>query len=117
IECGDAESALRESELEPDERYRRFELALAHHALGDTSAANAALNELIAKDKDVMAYQIAEVYSSRGEGDKAFEWLQVSLDNHDTGMLSLLIDPLMRDLKRDPRYNTLLAKVGLPRRL
>jgi len=117
IQRGDGELALREAELEPDERYRRFELALAHYARRNQPAANAALDELIANDGDVMAYQIAEVYSSRGETDKAFEWLQVSLDNHDTGLLSLLIDPLMRDLKRDPRYNTLLARVGLPVRL
>jgi serine/threonine-protein kinase len=113
IQRGNGEVALREAELEPDERYRRFELALAYHARGDKSAANAALSELIARDRDVMAYQIAEVYSSRGETDKAFEWLQVSLDNHDTGLLSVLIDPLMRGLRRDPRYNTLLARVGL----
>ena len=117
IQRGDGKLALREAELEPDERYRRFELALAHYARRNQPAANAALDELIANDRDVMAYQIAEVYSSRGETDKAFEWLQVSLDNHDTGLLSLLIDPLMRDLKRDPRYNTLLARVGLPVRL
>ena len=117
IQRGDGELALREAELEPDERYRRFELALAHYARRNQPAANAALDELIANDRDVMAYQIAEVYSSRGETDKAFEWLQVSLDNHDTGLLSLLIDPLMRDLKRDPRYNTLLVRVGLPVRL
>jgi serine/threonine-protein kinase len=117
IQRGDGELALREAELEPDERYRRFELALAHYARRNQRAANAALDELIANDRDVMAYQIAEVYSSRGETDKAFEWLQLSLDNHDTGLLSLLIDPLMRDLKRDARYNTLLARVGLPVRL
>ena len=79
--------------------------------------ANAALDELIATDRDVMAYQIAEVYSSRGETDKAFEWLQVSLDNHDTGTLSLLINPFMRGLRHDARYNSLLAKIGLPPRL
>lgn len=117
IQRGDGELALREAELEPNERYRRFELALAHYARWNQPAANAALDELIANDRDVMAYQIAEVYSSRGETNKAFEWLQVSLDNHDTGLLSLLIDPLMRDLKRDPGYNTLLARVGLPVRL
>ena len=98
IQRGDGKLALREAELEPNERYRRFELALAHYARRNQPAANAALDELIANDRDVMAYQIAEVYSSRGETDKAFEWLQVSLDNHDTGLLSLLIDPLMRDL-------------------
>ncbi len=79
--------------------------------------ANAALDELIAKDRGVMAYQIAEVYSSRGETDKAFEWLQVSFDDHDTGTLSLLINPFMRGLRHDARYNSLLAKIGLPPRL
>src|SRR5262249_61309252 len=91
----DGEAALREAELEPDERYRRFELALAQHARNDRPAADAALAELIARDRNVMAYQIAEVYAWRGEKDKAFDWLQVSLDNHDSGLLSLLIDPLM----------------------
>ena len=114
IQRGNGEVALREAELEPDERYRRFELALVYHARGDKSAANAALRELIARDRDVMAYQIAEVYAWRGETDNAFEWLQVSLDNHDTGTLSLLIDPLMRGLQHDARYNSLLAKIGLP---
>ena len=115
IERGDGEAALREAEHEPNERYRRFELALAYYARGDRPAADTALADLIAKDRDVMAYQVAEVYAWRGETDKAFEWLQISLDNHDTGLLSLLIDPLMHSLRQDSRYDTLLAKVGLPR--
>jgi serine/threonine-protein kinase len=114
IQRGDGEAALREAELEPNERYQRFELALAHYARHDRPAADESLAELIARDRDVMAYQIAEVYAWRGEKDKAFEWLQVSLDNHDTGLLSLLIDPLMRGLKRDSRYNALLENIGLP---
>jgi len=100
--------------VEPDERCRRFELALAHYARNDRPAADATLAELIRRDRNVMAYQVAEVYAWRGETNKAFEWLQISLDNHDTGLLSLLIDPLMRSLKRDPRYNALLEKIGLP---
>jgi hypothetical protein len=61
-----------------------------------------------------LAYQIAEVYAVRGEKDKAFEWLQISFDNHDPGTLTLLIDPLLRGLRDDPRYKNLLAKLGLP---
>src|SRR5262245_53331795 len=117
IERGDGDAALREAELEPNERYRRFELALAHSVRQDRPAADAALAELIARDRDVMAYQIGEVYAWRGEKDKAFEWLQVSLDNHDTGLLSLRIDPLMQGVCHDPRYNDLLTKIGLPARL
>jgi TolB-like protein len=114
IQRGDGEAALREARLEPNEGYRYFELALAHYARGERPAADAALAELIAKERNSLAYQIAEVYAWRGETDKAFEWLQVSLDNHDTGMLSLSINPLMRGLRHDARYNGLLAKVGLP---
>jgi TolB-like protein len=117
IQRGDGEAALREARLEPNEGYRHFELALAHYARKDRPAADAALVELIAKDRTFLAYQIAEVYCWRGETDKAFEWLQISLDNHDTGMLSLLINPLMRGLRHDARYKALVAKIGLPVRL
>ena len=94
--------------------YRRFELALAHYVRGDRAAADAALADLIANGRNSLAYQIAEVYAVRGEKDKAFEWLQISFDNHDTGTLSLLIDPLLRGLRNDPRYKNLVAKLGLP---
>jgi tetratricopeptide (TPR) repeat protein len=114
VQRGNGEAALREAELEPDERFRRFELALAHSVRRDHLAADAALTELIAKDRNVMAYQVAQVYAWRGETDKAFEWLQISLDNHDTGLLSLMIDPLMHGLRHDSRYSEMLAKVGLP---
>ena len=114
IQRGDGETALREAQLEPNEAYRRFELALAHYARGDRPAADAALSEMIARDRNLLAYQIAEVYAWRGETDKAFEWLQISFDNRDTGTLSLLVDPLMRGLRDDPRYKNLLAKLGLP---
>ena len=111
---GDGERALREAQLEPDEDYRRFELALAHYVRGDRTAADAALTDLISSSRDKLAYQVAQVYALRGETDKAFEWLQISYDNHDTGTLGLLVDPMIRGLHGDPRYKTLLAKVGFP---
>ena len=116
IQRGDGEAALREAQLEPNEGYRRFELALAHYTRGERRAADETLVELIAKDKDFLAYQIAEVYAWRGETDKAFEWLQVSRANHDTGTLSTFINPFMRGLRHDARYKNLIAKIGLPAR-
>jgi TolB-like protein/Flp pilus assembly protein TadD len=111
---GDGEAALREAQLEPDEGYRRFELAIAQYVVGDRQAADAALADLIAKAREGFAYQIAEVYAVRGERDKAFDWLQISFDDRDAGMLSLLVDPLLRGLRDDVRYKNLLAKLGLP---
>jgi len=111
---GDGEGALREAQLEPDEGYRRFELAVAQYVVGDRQAADAALANLLAKAREGFAYQIAEVYAVRGEKDKAFDWLQISFDDRDAGMLGLLVDPLLRGLRDDPRYKNLLAKLGLP---
>jgi serine/threonine-protein kinase len=114
VQRHDGEAALREAQLEPDEGFRRFELALAHYARGDRPAADAALADLIAKAREGFAYQIAEVYAVRGEADKAFEWLQVSFDDRDAGMLGLLVDPLLHGLHDDPRYKSLLVNLGLP---
>ena len=114
---GDGKTALREAQLEPDEGYRRFELAVAQYVIGDWQAADAALADLLAKAREGFAYQIAEVYALRGEKDKAFEWLQISFDDRDAGMLSLLVDPLLRGLRDDPRYKKLLVKLGLPAKL
>src|SRR5438045_1671282 len=113
IQRGDSETALREAQLEPDESYRRFELAVAQFARGDQKAADAALADLIAHDQG-LDYQVAQVYAVRGEKEKAFEWLQIAFDNHDTGMLALLVDPLLRGLSDDPRYKALVTKMKFP---
>jgi hypothetical protein len=81
---------------------------------GNRPAADAVLDDMVANARNLLAHQIAGVYAWRGETDKAFEWLQISYDNHDTGILSLLIDPLMRGLRSDPRYKIMVEKVGLP---
>jgi serine/threonine-protein kinase len=114
VQRGDGETALHEAQLEPDENVRPFELALAHYIRGDKKASDAALADLIAHSREGLAYQIAQVYAVRGEKDKAFEWLQIAFDNHDGGMPSLLVDPVLRGLRDDPRYKNLVAKVGLP---
>ena len=114
VQRRDGETALREAQLEPDAAFRRFEVTLAYHLLGNRDAAEATLADLIANSRDRLAYQIAEAYAVRGDADKTFEWLEIAFDNHDGGMLSLAVDPLLRGLRDDPRYNKLLAKIGLP---
>jgi tetratricopeptide (TPR) repeat protein len=114
IKRGDGETALREAQLEPDPGFRRQLLALAHVVRGDRNAADAALADLIATGRDQLTYQIAQVYAVRGEKDKTFEWLQSALNNHDTGMLGLLVDPFLHGLRDDPRYKVLVAKMNFP---
>ena len=103
VERHDGEGAMREAQLEPDAAFHLFLLSLAHYIRGEQQEADATLAELVAKYRDRLAYQIAEAYALRGEKDKAFEWLQISFDNHDGGTLSLLVDPFQRGLQDDPR--------------
>jgi TolB-like protein len=114
VQRGNGVAALREAQLEPDEGIRPFELALAQYVRGDRKASDAALADLIANSREGLAYQIAQVYAVRHELEKAFEWLQIAFDNHDGGMPSLLVDPLLRDLHDDPRYKSLVAKMAFP---
>jgi serine/threonine-protein kinase len=62
----------------------------------------------------VATYQIAEVYAWRGERDQAFEWLERCYREHDSGLLLMAFDPLLRDLHADPRWKALLEKMRLP---
>jgi TolB-like protein/Flp pilus assembly protein TadD len=114
VERGDGETALREAQFEPDEGFRAFGLALAHYIRGDKKAADAALADLVAHGRQGLAYQIAQVYAVRQEIDKAFEWLEIAFENHDGGMQTILVDPVLRGLRDDARYKNLVVKVGLP---
>jgi TolB-like protein len=114
VQRGDGEAALREAQLEPDKSIRPFELALAQYVRNDRKASDAALADLIANGREGLAYQIAQVYAVRDEVDKAFEWLQIAFNNHDGGMPSLLVDPLLHNLRDDPRYKALVAKMNFP---
>jgi hypothetical protein len=69
------------------------------------------LAELIAQEAP---YRIASVYAFRGETDRAFEWLERAYTERDAGLTEMKTDPLLTNLKRDPRYAALLKKMGLP---
>lgn len=105
--------ALTEMQQEPAEIWRLTGEALAYHALGRESDSDASLTHLIKDYQANMAYQIAEVYAYRGDPDSAFQWLNRACEQHDAGLRSLKIDPLMNGLRRDPRYAALLKRINL----
>src|SRR5688500_7912990 len=71
---GDARAALAEFQQEPVEAWRLVGLALANYALDRKAESDAALDELVGKYEQTMAYQVAYVLAYRGEADRAFEW-------------------------------------------
>ncbi len=110
---GDATAALASIKQEPDDGYRLAGLAIVQHALGDTAAANAALEELIERFAADSAYQVAAAYAYRGETDLAFDWLEQAYDNRDAGISTLPTDPLFANVHDDPRWEAFLDRLGL----
>lgn len=56
---------------------------------------------------------MAQVYVALGENDTAFMWLEKSYQHHEESLCSLKIDPKMSPLRIDPRFNSMLRKIGL----
>jgi TolB-like protein/DNA-binding winged helix-turn-helix (wHTH) protein/Tfp pilus assembly protein PilF len=107
------QQALTEIEKEPNEWQRLTGEALAYHALRHDKDSDTALNRLIARYNTNGPYQVAQVYAYRGEADKAFEWLERAYRERDSGLLEIKIDPLFKNLHRDPRFTDILKKLHL----
>ena len=103
-----------EMEQETDDRYRDVGRALALDALGRRSEADRALAVAEAKYAGVVAYPIAALYANRNELDRAFVWLGRACEVHDGWMIWFPWDPLLKNLRGDPRYKALLRKMNLP---
>lgn len=111
---GEPQVALSEFERESAGPFRDAGLPLALDALGRRSDADRAIANLEQKYANGMAYQIAYIYASRKDPDRAFNWLERAYRQHDGGLADVKIDPMFRNLMGDPRYKALLRKMGLP---
>jgi TolB-like protein/DNA-binding winged helix-turn-helix (wHTH) protein/Tfp pilus assembly protein PilF len=110
---GNAANALEEAKLEPDESFREASLALAYDGLGLRKEADEALNLVIAKYSARAAYQIVEILSSRGDLDGAFTWLDRAYLQHDTGVLKMYSNPLLKNLRNDSRFKEFVRRARL----
>jgi Tfp pilus assembly protein PilF len=110
---GRGEEALVEVMREPDEGERLYMLAVIQHGLGDKAASDAALQQLIAAYGDHYASQIADAQAARGHADAAFEWLERAYVHRDLGLCELRSGASFRCLHGDPRWRTMLVKLGL----
>ena len=111
---GDTAAALIIIEAVPDDGWRLAGSTIVHHALGNSDASDAALEELIERFSTDMAYQIAMAYGFRGKIDSAFEWLEMAYQNHDSGLTNLLLDPTLTNLHNEPRWTSFIDRMGYP---
>ena len=105
--------ALAAAERETSEFARLVVSAVALWNLDRKPESDATLATLINDDSDVGAFQIAEVYSNRGDKDQAFSWLERARRQQDGGLAYYPNDPLLDPLHSDPRWAAFQRSMGL----
>jgi DNA-binding winged helix-turn-helix (wHTH) protein/Tfp pilus assembly protein PilF len=59
-----------------------------------------------------LPYSIAAIYARLGEKDRALEWLERAYRERSFELVGLKVDPRFDNLRRDPRLQDLLRRVG-----
>lgn len=85
---------------------------MAYHALGDTGESNKAVQALIGAAADNDRILIAQVLAFMGENDEAFKWIALGIENDSWRIVELNTSILLSNLYDDPRWITLLEKLG-----
>jgi TolB-like protein/DNA-binding winged helix-turn-helix (wHTH) protein len=111
---GRPQDALPEIEQVRFPPQRAFLYAIAYYALGRKKESDAALSELIAKYHTDAAHLIAQVYAFRNQTDEAFEWLDRAYAQRDSDLIGTKVEPLLKNLHKDPRFAAFLKKLNLP---
>ena len=87
--------------------------AAALFDMGETQKAQMALNDFLESPSRDGPLPVALLYAWRGENDKAFEWLEVALEQRLPDLSYILINPVLARLKDDSRFPIFLEKMGL----
>ena len=103
---------------------KRVDLPVVHALLGHAYARAGrtydALEQLTilkaaSRTRYVAPSWIAVVYIALGNTDEAFSWLQKSYEDRSEHMLYLKVEPLVDPLRQDPRFDSLVRQVLVPR--
>lgn len=90
-------------------------LAYCRAVSGDEEGARAIIRELegMSKDRYVLPFLLARIYSGLGEYDESMRWLEESYRARSESIVWLKIDPTFDTMRTDPRFIALLERAGL----
>jgi TolB-like protein/Tfp pilus assembly protein PilF len=67
----------------------------------------------LSKHGYVSSYDIAEIYARMGEKAQTLTWLEKAYEEHDSGLVSVAVDPLFDSVRSDARFLALLKRLRL----
>ena len=91
-------------------------LGYVYATAGKRNEALAVVKELEDKyaRKEAIGFDIASVYAGLGEKDEAFKWLEKDFQNRGGKLATTRWAVTFESLWSDPRYASLLKRMGLP---
>jgi TolB-like protein/DNA-binding winged helix-turn-helix (wHTH) protein/tetratricopeptide (TPR) repeat protein len=115
LSAGDARGALAEVSQGKNADFKQVIHPWILDAMGQHAQAEREQALVERKYGDFPAYGYAIFYANRGNADKAFEWLDRDYQrNHDAELLTIKGDPMLKNLRSDPRFQALVQKLHLP---
>jgi eukaryotic-like serine/threonine-protein kinase len=67
----------------------------------------------LSKHGYVSSYDIAEIYARMGEKEQTLAWLEKAYDEHESGLVSIAVDPLFDPVRSEARFRALLKRMRL----
>ena len=67
----------------------------------------------MSKREHVPPYAVASLYAALGEKERALEWLERTVQERSYYVVFINVDPVLDDLRSDPRFAELVARIGL----
>ncbi|HQU81789.1 MAG TPA: protein kinase [Pyrinomonadaceae bacterium] len=115
---GDYENAVKElkkAESLYDDPQVQMLLARTYVWMKKPEEARKILNKMteLSKQKYVSPYYLAEIHTGLGEKEEAFVLLEKALEMREGPMIYLKVEPFFRELHNDPRFDSLVQRVGL----
>jgi TolB-like protein/tetratricopeptide (TPR) repeat protein len=111
--AGRAQEALEQMQQEVPEGAQFQGLAMAYHLLGRQAESDAALEAAINETGHEFAFDVALALATRGERERAFEWLERAYAQKDAELYIVKGEPLLQPIAGDPRYAAFLRKMKL----
>jgi serine/threonine protein kinase/Tfp pilus assembly protein PilF len=109
------EASKRASALMGNDPFGLSFIGYTYARCGKRDSASAILDKLLKMItiRPHIACFVAVVYNGLGEKEKAFEWLEKGCQGHDIYMRGLRVDPSWDEYRSDPRFVSILKRVGL----
>src|SRR5713226_1139019 len=67
----------------------------------------------ISKHGYVSPFSIAEGYMRLGQREKALEWLEKAYEEHDSGLVSIGVEPMFDSIRSEPRFKEIVRRMKL----